>query len=137
MHGEFGFHPWVNLTERNTIAGKALPGVYLIARNPAMPADYRANNESIIYIGETTDQSLGKRIRQFSGSAFDGRPGHSGGNTFHTIHEGETPESMLWVSVCPVELGEVHTSAYIKYLERRLIWEYVCTYSELSLCNSK
>lgn len=53
MFGEFGFHPWVNLTKRLDISGKNLPGVYMIARSEVEPSDYRANNECIIYIGET------------------------------------------------------------------------------------
>lgn len=82
MFGEFGFHPWLNLTERLEISDKHLPGVYMIARSKKKPADYRANNKNIIYIGETTDQTLGDRVRQFSVSAFNVKPGHSGGNNF-------------------------------------------------------
>lgn len=137
MFGEFGFHPWVNLKQRRDITGKNLPGVYMIASSDAEPTDYRANNECIIYIGETTDQTLGDRIRQFAVSGFNVKPGHSGGNTFRNRFSHETPESMLWVSVCPVQLGDVYTSTYIKYLERRLIWEFVCAYGELPACNNK
>lgn len=110
MFGEFGFNPWVNLTKRLEISGKNLPGVYMIASSETMPADYRANNGAIIYIGETTDQTLGDRVRQFSVSGFNVKPGHSGGNTFRNKFSHETPEHMLWLSVCPVQLGEVYTS---------------------------
>ncbi len=124
------------MTSRGGIQGKNLPGVYMIARSEDEPSDYRASNKTIIYIGETTGQTLGERIRQFIVSAYTVKPGHSGGNTFRTMLSAETPEKMLWVSVCPVEMGEVYTSAYIKYLERRLIWEHVAAYGERPACNS-
>lgn len=136
MSGEPGFHRWVNMTSRGDIQGKNFPGVYMIAKSKSEPSDYRANNGSIIYIGETTGQTLGDRIRQFSVSAYAEKPGHSGGNTFRTRLATDTPEKMLWVSVCPVDMGEAYTSAFIKYLERRLIWEYVSAYGERPECNS-
>jgi hypothetical protein len=89
-----------------------------------------------IYIGETTGQTLDERIRQFIVSADTVKPGHSGGNSFRTMLSAGTPKNMLLGSACPVEMGEVYTSAYIKYLERRLLWEHVATYGERTACNS-
>ncbi|RBP76874.1 hypothetical protein DET64_10157 [Marinobacter nauticus] len=137
MFGEVGFSPWVNWEARAEVNGRKLPGVYFIARSKNEPKDFRVNNDSIIYIGETTGQTLGDRLRQFNTSAFSVKPGHSGGNTFRETMSHDTDAPMLWVSACPVEMGEVYTSAYIKYLERRLIWEYVCTYGCLPPCNSQ
>jgi len=137
MFGEVGFSPWVNWEARAEVNGRKHPGVYFIARSKNEPKDFRVNNDSIIYIGETTGQTLGDRLRQFNTSAFSVKPGHSGGNTFRETMSHDTDASMLWVSACPVEMGEAYTSAYIKYLERRLIWEYVCTYGCLPPCNSQ
>ena len=137
MFGEIGFSPWVNWESRTEVIGRKQPGVYFIARSKKEPEDFRVNNGSIIYIGETTSQTLGDRLRQFNTSAFNMKPGHSGGNTFRATMSHDTDASMLWVSACPVEMGEVYTSAYIKYLERRLIWEYVCTYGCLPPCNTQ
>jgi hypothetical protein len=136
MVGEVGFSPWVNWKNRKEIEGKDLPGVYFIAKSKKVPSDYRVNNGSIIYIGETTGQTLGDRLSQFHNSAFNERPGHSGGNTFRGKLGESTPEELLWVSCCPVQMGEIYTSAYIKHLERKLIWEFVCTYGRLPSCNS-
>ncbi|MCA6998746.1 hypothetical protein [Dickeya solani] len=139
MFGKVKFHPWINLTKRRDIAGKDLPGVYMIARSETEPSDYRADNASIIYIGETTSQTLGKRIHQFAVSAFNEKPGHSGGNTFRKNKEvfGDVPETMLWVSVCPIQIDDTYTSAYIRYLERRQILKFVCAHGALPACNSK
>ncbi|MCF6283332.1 MAG: hypothetical protein L3J28_14205 [Candidatus Polarisedimenticolaceae bacterium] len=137
MPGEVGFSEWVNFTERKNLQGSSLPGVYMVSCGKIQPKDFRVNNENIIYIGETTEQTIGERLGQFNRSAFKGRPGHSGGNTFRESYSKGIKENHLWISACPVDMGEVYTSAYIKYLERRLIWEYVCTYGELPPCNSK
>lgn len=137
MFGEVGFSPWLNWENRAGLAGGQHPGVYFIASSKKEPEDFRVNNENIIYIGETTSQTLRGRLRQFNTSAFNIKPGHSGGNTFRENLSHCTDASMLWVSACPVQMGEIYTSAYIKYLERRLIWEYVCTYGVLPPCNSQ
>lgn len=87
------------------------------------------------YGGETTGQTLADRLRQFNTSAFSERPGHSGGNTFRLTLLETTPLEHLWVSACPVEMGEPYTTAYIKHLERKLLWEYVCTWGRYPYCN--
>jgi hypothetical protein len=70
-----------------------------------MPDNYRVNNDFIIYIGETTGQTLAERLRQFNTSAFSERPGHSGGNTFRMTLLETIPLEQLWVSACPVDMG--------------------------------
>ncbi|WP_226092578.1 hypothetical protein LF929_009625 [Dickeya oryzae] len=148
MSKNFKFHPWVNLTQRQDIIGKDHPGVYMIARGETAPSDYCANNASIIYIGETTSQKLNNRIHQFVVSAFNNKPGHSGGNTFRNNEEisGGVSESMLWVSACPIPVepiipmertGGIYTSAYIRYLERRQILQFVYANGRLPVCNRK
>ncbi|MBP2837809.1 hypothetical protein [Dickeya parazeae] len=140
MSKKFKFHPWVNLTQRQDIIGKEYPGVYMIACGETAPSDYCAKNASIIYIGETTSQKLNNRIHQFVVSAFNNKPGHSGGNTFRNNEEisGGVSESMLWVSVCPIEPDCIYKSAaYIRYLERRQILQFVNANDRLPICNSK
>ncbi|MEI7064070.1 hypothetical protein [Dickeya chrysanthemi] len=134
------FQPWINLTKRQDIAEKHLPGVYMIAMGETAPADCHITDESIIYIGETTRQTLSKRIHQFAVSAFNEKPGHSGGNTFRKNNKevfGDVPETMLWVSVCPIQIDSICASAYIRYLERRQILKFVRAHGKLPRCNSK
>jgi len=89
------------------------------------PDNHRVNNDFIIYIDETTGQTLADRLRQFNTSAFSERPGHTGGNTFRLTLLETTPLEHPWVSACPVDMDEPYTAAYIKHLERKLIWEFV------------
>ncbi len=135
MHGEVGFCEWRSWENRGEVPGKDSPGVYFIACSDTKPDSYRAHHEAIIYIGETSQRTLGRRLWEFNTSAFNGKPGHSGGHTFKRNMPDATP-GHLWVSACPVALGEPYTTAYIKYLERRLLWEYVNTWGCLPPCNS-
>lgn len=135
MVGEVGFCDWRLWSERTELEGKNLPGVYFIARSKKKPDNYRGNNDFIIYIGETTGQTLADRLHQFNTSAFSARPGHSGGNTFRSTLLETTPLEHLWVSACPVDMGQPYTTAYIKHLERKLLWEYVCTWGRYPDCN--
>ncbi|MTZ15238.1 hypothetical protein GNE00_15925 [Pseudomonas sp. JL972] len=135
MVGEVGFCDWHAWSERTELPGKHLPGVYFIARSKKKPDNHRVNNDFIIYIGETTGQTLAERLRQFNTSAFSERAGHSGGNTFRLTLLETTPLEHLWVSTCPVDMGNPYTTAYIKHLERKLLWEYVCTWGKYPDCN--
>lgn len=134
MSGEVGFSDWYPWSERSELSNKHLPGVYFIARCKTKPDTHR-NRDSTIYIGETTGQTLADRLRQFNVSAFSEKPGHSGGNTFRLNMMHNTPAENLWVSICPVNMGDPYTTAYIKHLERKLLWEYVCTWGRYPECN--
>lgn len=135
MAGEVGFSDWHPWSERAKLPDNDKPGVYFIARSKKKPDNHRVNNDFIIYIGETTGQTLADRLRQFNTSAFSERAGHSGGNTFRLTLLETTPLEQLWVSICPVNMGDPYTAAYIKHLERKMIWEFVCTWGYYPLCN--
>ncbi|SLM63044.1 MULTISPECIES: hypothetical protein [Dickeya] len=109
----------------------------MIAHSDVEPGENKVSNDAIIYIGETTSQTLIRRINQFAVSAFNEKPGHSGGNTFRHKHYNTVPQNHLWISVCPIEYRDTYTSAYIKYLERKLLWEFVFTHGKLPECNKK
>ncbi|WP_285421835.1 hypothetical protein [Pseudomonas sp. efr-133-TYG-23] len=134
MSGEVGFSEWHPWSDRGELPGKHLPGVYFIARSKHKPDTHR-NCDATIYIGETTGQSLADRLRQFNVSAFSERAGHSGGNTFRLTLLETTPAEHIWASTCPVSMGMPYTTAYIKHLERKLLWEYVCTWGRYPACN--
>lgn len=105
------------------------PGVYVISKGHA---------ENIIYIGKTWgDDGLRGRIRSFNRSATTGKPGHAGGVTYY---------SKLWESIDDLQVS-VHIPrvintkleilyAYISYVERRLIWEFVERCGWMPPCNT-
>jgi hypothetical protein len=135
MQGEVGFCGWKPWSGRSVIPRKNLPGIYFIALSKKKPDNFRVNNEFITCIGDTTGQTLSDRLLQFNTSAFSERPGHSGGNTFRMNLLETTPLEYLWISACPVDMGAPYTTAYIKYLERKLLCEFVCTWGRYPECN--
>jgi hypothetical protein len=95
----------------------------------------------VIYIGETVDQSLAERFYQFGRSAFQRKPGHSGGWTFSDrllcgIKQDHAP-LWLFVALLSVTLDEPCRSAYIRFVERAAIWDYVQAWGEFPICNVK
>ena len=131
------FGPWkqYDLRERTN-----LPGVYLLAHMasvPAGPGDPLSSD--VIYIGETTGQTLEKRLYQFARSAFSRKSGHSGGwtysDTFLTGEPVETSPENLYVAVLPVDMELKKAKAYIKAVERVALWNYTEAYGCYPACN--
>jgi hypothetical protein len=139
------FSRWVRWRDRNNLPERNRCGVYLLARFPnTLPvateqADPFADH--VIYIGESCT-SLAHRWRQFHRSAFEGKFGHSGGATYREKYRdpqnGRCDDGAdLWVSafVPPVTLDQDKWSFFIKYVERKLIWDYVWARSRAPVCN--
>lgn len=135
------FSKWTPWAARNEIDGCDQPGVYIIARIGAgCPEAVNPLATEVVYIGETCSQTLKRRWYQFNRSAFERKPGHSGGKTFAAAFVDEpvaSPSTRLHVAACPVLMGEPHRSAFIRHAERKLIWEYVQEHGQLPRCNSK
>ncbi|MFN3653407.1 MAG: RNA polymerase sigma factor [Armatimonadota bacterium] len=131
------FSAWVPWAERRSIMTPA-PGIYILARFPggrrpkgnADPLD-----PNIVYIGETCDQTLGERLYQFERSAFQSKNGHSGGWEYGRLYP-ENPQE-LWLAVFPVLLAEPYGHTFIRYTERRLLWEFLLANGGLPPCNRK
>ena len=117
------------------------PGVYLLARltdSPLPVVDVLDPN--ILYVGQTCDQTLEKRLYQFSRSAFHRKKNHSGGWKFCDLfNEGRPAEAPAWlfVSLLPVIFDEPKRPAWIQLVERQILWDFVCEWDRLPLCNSK
>src|SRR5262249_2851773 len=135
------FDSWTRWSDRDAMAGCERPGVYLLAKFESSPPRVVVPVISnIIYIGETCDQSLSKRWYQFNRSAFYQKGGHSGGWTFadkFCENRIVDPPSWLYVAPLPVFLEEPEQSAYIRFVERWLIWEFVKAFKARPICNSK
>ena len=105
-----------------------LPGVYVISQEKI---------ENVIYIGETT--GLRERVKTFSEAA-RGDPGkkHSGGKTYHRKIGPDVSKLLLRYHTSQVISDAPGIQvAYIKFVERLLIWRFVEEHGKLPLCNSK
>ncbi|MBL4698604.1 MAG: hypothetical protein JKX70_07210 [Phycisphaerales bacterium] len=131
---------WVRWFDRDGLDGIDCPGVYLIARfESGPPESVNPSDKHVVYIGETC-RTLRERLRAFNRAAHDGKSKHSGGRRFHQVFGDDAMEStsdMLFVAVIAVEQAEPHSSAYIRYTERRLILEFVTANDRLPVCNGK
>lgn len=131
------FSPWTRWAERATIPNAHLPGVYLLALfDPAPPRRVDPLAEEIIYLGEITDNGLLRRWYQFGHSAFDGKPGHSGGLLYREA-VGDAGES-LFVAAFPVaQVPRDLRPLFIRYLGHKLLWDWARTWGTAPLCNRR
>lgn len=113
-------------------------GVYLLAhfrQCPSGPA--RPTSKQVIYIGETCDNTLRGRWAQFDRTV-RGKSGHSGGWTYRQRFKASRPRNDLFVAAVPVDsLDEKTRSSFIRYAERKLIWDYARKWEKLPECNTK
>ena len=110
----------------------------MLARFTDSPPPVRPSlSHKLIYIGETCGQSLHKRLYQFHRSSFLGKVGHSGGATFANTYQAVQNPQWLYVTTAEVLLEEPQASAYIRYAERALLWEYVQHHGAYPECNRK
>ena len=131
------FSSWCPWADRKALAHLDAPGVYLLAHfsgNP--PKKVAANQKQIIYVGETCDRSIGKRLALFNISASTGKRAHSGGRTYHKRFQ--RPSKSLYVSIVAVRQNDTGIpSLRIRYLERKFIYQYALQWGKAPLCNKK
>lgn len=133
---KLAFSDWTAWTARSEIDGVNLPGVYLLGRfRSGVPGTVDAIAPEIIYIGETVNRTLTRRWYEFTRSAFEEKQGHSGGWSYRE-RVGTTPR-WLHVAALPVNLEQPELGAYIRAVERALIWAYVDRHARMPVCNSK
>jgi hypothetical protein len=132
------FTPWIPWTNRKE-QDLSRPGVYLLGRFSSLDPPRRPTLSSkLVYIGETCGQKLRGRLYQFELSAFRGIEAHSGGSTFSSTYRvANDRPSWLFVSLLPIDKPEPYGSAYIRHIERALLWEYVQHHGALPKCNRK
>ncbi len=120
------------------MAGVELPGVYLLARfKPRqVPGSVNPLDDNIVYVGETTRSFLRKRWYQFNRSAFEQKAGHSGGWSYARLH-GKDTSKLLFVSALPCDLEETKAAAYIRFIERLILWEFVARHGRFPDCNGR
>ena len=131
------FSDWTPWSARAQLPARS-PGLYMLARFAGAPPPVKPSlSSNVIYIGETCGQSLHSRLYQFNRSGFLGKFGHSGGSTFASTYQAEQNPEWLFVAIAEVSLLEPQASAYIRYAERALLWEYVQQHGVYPQCNRK
>ena len=130
------FSKWFQWSERTKIENADLPGVYILAKFKKIPeGNANANEMSIIYVGETCNQTLKKRWYQFNNSAFRDKDGHSGGWSYESKFKDRGDD--LYVAAFPIDLPKNLRHLFIRYLERKLILEFALKYNTQPTLNKK
>lgn len=130
------FSKWFLWKNRANIPHCDLPGVYILAKfrkSPKGNAD--PLNKNIIYVGETCNNSLQGRWYQFHRSAFESKNGHSGGWTYQDIEHDSGKN--LFVAAFPVSKTKANYHLLIRYVERKLIYDYARKYGQQPRINKK
>ena len=135
------FTRWILWKQRLFLKGIDYPGVYLLAHFRNKPeGKVNPKSKAIIYIGET-NSSLRKRWEQFNRAAFEGKQGHSGGLRYREVYvkkKKNLKNKQLYVAAFPVkDLDESIKPLFIRYIERKLIWQFVQKWGHAPVCNSK
>jgi len=131
------FSDWVEWKSRSSLDNINFHGVYLLAHfHEEPPKQLLTDNKKIIYVGETCNRTLRERWNQFNQSAFTGNKGHSGGRTYFKTFCGQNKK--LYVSAFLVNdfKNDLHPY-FIRYVERKLIWEYSKKWCTSPICNRK
>ena len=130
------FSPWTPWAERKLVKNSHLPGVYLLAHwEERPPAQVDPLSQDIIYIGAATDSTLQGRWQQFHRAAFEGKPGHSGGLKYHDTF-GETEDILHVAAFAPESLSREMRPIFLRYIERKLIWEWSVRWDGPPICNA-
>jgi hypothetical protein len=131
------FTNWIRWSERTSMEGIHNPGVYLLVHFDSAPSGKaKPLAKKIIYIGETCNNSLKGRWNQFNRSAFQGKDGHSGGITYRQVFGDKG--SKLYIAALPVDkMDGMLRSLFIRYIERKLIWEFAQKWGTAPKCNKK
>ncbi len=138
---QLGFSRWISLDEFSRLKTGFLPGIYIIGHRVNSMGRLDRLDKKIVYVGETVSQNLQKRLHQLN-RALKGNSGHSGGTSLRKL---KIPASQLYFSIRSFTLSisgdrkkaEAGRSSLIRYLERKLLFEYVRSNGRYPKCNRK
>ena len=140
--GDIGHLSWIRWPDHWNHRDIGHPGVYLLAKiSGALPVPVDCLDQRIIYIGETTRQTLEKRLREFRYSAFQGKPKHSGRFTFFVrLLSGQPGSEPQWlcVALVPIKIPEPRRrTASIHCLKQSLIEQFRDKWNRRPECNTR
>jgi len=135
---EIFFSEWIRWRERSSLDNISFSGVYLLAHfddHPKLIANHLNNN--VIYIGETCAQQLRKRLNDFHRCAIGKADTHSGGVSYWKQF-GVSAINHLYVAIFPVaNISSSLKPLFIRYVERKLLFEYAIEWGKAPLLNKK
>lgn len=133
---EITFDKWTPWADRDRLACRTSPGIYLLAFDVGPGEDVSIIDKRIIYIGQSC-ASLQQRWGQFRRAASGSQGQHSGGISFCQRCKDRSLDD-LWVApwAAPPMTPGILRDAYIKSVERRLILDWVIEHGRLPLCNT-
>lgn len=131
------FSKWFQWNDRTELENIDSPGIYILAKfREAINGGADPLDEHIVYIGETCDNTLKGRWRQFDRSAFQSKDGHSGGLTYNETFGDKGDD--LYVAALPVSnLPDNLRHLFIRYVERKLILEFALKHGSQPKLNLK
>ena len=127
------FTAWCPWPARTTLGCRKQPGVYVLAFDVDEGQRADVLDSRMVYIGETC-RELARRWRYFEYAARGDDAPHSGGRTFRQLIEHPVNE-LLVAAWAPSIEDKVLRSAYIRYVERKLLLDWVLRHGRLPLCN--
>ena len=122
------FSDWILWHQRDNLSELGYPGVYLLAHFETAPSQVDLQAQEIVYIGETS-ANLKQRLNQFKAD------NHSGGITYRKQYGKRFDD--LYVSMFPVALPKDTAPFFIRYVERKLLWDYILRWGQPPSCNRK
>jgi len=131
------FSKWYKWSEQKSIENIDAPGMYLLAKFKDVPVgNADVLDKNIIYIGETCNRTIKRRLYEFNNSAFRSKDGHSGGWTYNETFKNKGDD--LYVAALPVpNLPENIRHSFIRFVERKLILDYAVKYGSQPQLNRK
>ncbi len=129
------FSTWCPWPARGTLACRTRPGIYLLALDIAEGEPVSTLDRRIVYIGETC-RELARRWRYFEYAVTTGDAPHTGGKSYRRTVK--RPLSQLLVAAWAPDLEpKVLRNAYLRYVERKLILQWVSEHDALPICNAE
>lgn len=134
------FSKWVAWSDRLELAEVHQPGVYMLAHldeEVGSEAAIDPPSKQVVYIGETTRNSLKGRWRQFQRAVSIGSAPHAGGRTYRKKFGAAKLDDLAVAGFRPSAIQEEELPWAIKFVERWLLWRYARKWGELPACNKR
>jgi hypothetical protein len=133
------FSGWFAWHRRKEVPVTSAPGIYLLAKFRSAPkGNADPLDQGIIYVGETT-RSHSQRWYEFNNSAFNNKPGHSGGWSY--VDRYNDSGRGLYVAVMPVTVtslpDEGVRNMFIQYVERKILVDFTFRFGHPPPLNKK